>query len=493
MYRNKNFFLITFLICISCIFLVSCAQPWNQQNTYQEVEIPESEITENNQLQHTENQETQENDTNSEVIRERIESIRKRHELRDMFVSAEAYLEWWQQALWLKTLLDVYRENPNDGVVIAKIAETYYDMKRFGSSMNYYSRLPSLTEWQRDRVILLHFYNHDLRREDERESLMQELQKMNLKEQDLKYYFLSVLCVSEPTHCKERFDLYVRSLESIESEMLNNMRLALRNYESFWLSEKYLLYTYIITEWYKQWLYPLVIALWEEIINDRGQYKPAIKLVWHSFFELWKYEEAKDTLTKFHRIDDSDPWVNYMLWIIYAKTRDSVLANIFLKRALDLWYTPTLNLRRHIAYNFALIESAHNALKALENLIRLEEDFEKTDLSLAIYYHILYESYDTAIEFSLIGQELYPDDAYFYGYEWWALREVWKPMEAIEVLQSWLQAIPDNPFLYLQLVFALKESGNIDSMRLVLDTLLEWDTPAEYREIAQRERKLISH
>ena len=429
--------------------------------------------------------------SSSEIIRQRIESIRKRHELSEMLINAELYLEGWQQALWLRTLLNVYRENPSDWIVVTKIAETYYEMKRFWSSLNYYMRLPSLNERQKQRVKLLHFYSNDLTTEDWRQNLVRELKDMILEEQDLRYYMLSILCISEPQLCRDRFTAYISTLDSISSEKLNDMRLAIRNYENFWLDEDYLLYTYVITEWYKQWLYPLTVILWEQVMNERSQYKPAIKLVWHSLFELWRYEESKEILTSFHRIDDSDPWVNYMLGIIYAKTRDAVLANIFLRRALELWYTPTLNIRRHIAYNFALIESRHNLLRSLEEIINLEDDYEKTDLSLAIYYHIIFESPDKAIRFAQIGQEKYPDDAYFYGYEWWGHRELWNTQKAIEVLQNWLDVIPNNPFLYFQLVFALKESWNYDSMKLIIERILSLDITDEYREVIERERELL--
>lgn len=486
---QKSAFTSIWIIIICSIFISSCT--WLPDEVWGNAHIIESE----NQdwVQQISNEEQVVENTDSEDIRSRIERIRKRHELRDLFVSAEAYLEWWQQALWLKTLLDVYRENPEDWVVVTKIAETYLEMKRFWSALNYYRRLPSLSERQQQRVILLHFYSQDLTSQNWVESLVEGLQNMRIPEQELRYYTISALCIPEPHLCKDRFNTYISSLETIESEKLNNMRLALRNYESFWLEEDYLLYTYIITEWYRQWLYPLVVHLWEKVMSDRSRYKPSIKLVWHSLFELWKYEEAKDVLTRFHRIDDSDPGINYMLGIIYAKTRDSVLANIFLRRALELWYNPTLNLRRHIAYNFALIDSRHNLLSSLKDLIKQEEDYEKTDLSLAIYYHILYESLETAVDFSQIWQERYPDDAYFYGYEWWALRELWETQQAIEVLQNWLQALPDNPFLYLQLAFALKENENIDSMVVVLDKLLELEIPEEYREIAERERSIITN
>ena len=489
MYRYKSYFTMWWIVFFS-FFATACFPISNEnQNNYETTE--EDTINSHLDMQEITNTEEIENDR-SETVRRRIESIRKRHELRDMFISAEAYLEWWQQALWLRTLLDVYRENPEDWIVVTKIAETYYEMKRFWSALNYYMRLPTLNERQKQRVLLLHFYTQDITTDEWRNNILTSLDEIGVSEQDFEYYRLSLNCIQDNSWCLEWFQTYISTLEEITSSKLNNMRLAIRNYLSFWLDEDYLLNTYIITQWYRDDLYPLVIELWSHVMDTRETYKPVIKLVWHSLFELWLYEDSKDILTRFHRLDDSDPWVNYMLWIIYAKTRDSVLANIFLRRALDLWYTPTLNLRRHIAYNFALIESRHNLLSALKDLIQLEEDYEKTDLSLAIYYHILYESYETAIEFAQLWQEKYSDDAYFYWYEGWAHRELWNPENSIKVLQEWLTIIPDNPFLYLQLAFALKEAWNEQSMKMILDRLLALDISSEYRQIAQRERLLLS-
>jgi len=427
----------------------------------------------------------------SDIVRQRIENIRKRHELRELLISAESYLEWWQQALWLKTLLDVYRENPEDGVVVTKIAETYFDMKRFWSSINYYKRLPSLNENQKNRMLLMSFYTNDIQDLAGREGIIREIIQLWYSQEEIFYYATSIVCSISPINCKEKFQEYIAQQENIQSTKLNDMRIALRNYDNFWVNEEYLLYTYIITEWYKQELYPLVILLWNKVLNEKSDYRPALKIIGHSYFELWEYEAAKEVLTKFHQLDDSDSWVNYMLGIIYAKTRDSVLANIFLRRALELWYSPTLNLRRHIAYNFALIESKHNLLRSLRDLIELEEEYEQTDLSLAVYYHILYEEYEKAIEFSKLWQERYPEDAYFYGYEWWAHREIWNPEKAVEILQHGLEKIENNPFLYLQLIFALKEVWNTESIKLVLETLLSLDISSEYREIALKEQRLL--
>ena len=487
MLRKKVLFIVLWLTILS-FFLTSCIslEQKAENNISSQLEYESwSNLSEDEQMEEV-------HDDRSEAVRNRIESIRKRHELRDMFISAEAYLEWGQQALWLKTLLDVYRENPEDGIVVTKIAETYFEMKRFWSALNYYMRLPSLTERQKHRVILLYFYTQDITTQEWAETILQALEDLRISEQDLEYYRLSLACIHNNSQCLEPFTSYIASLDEITSTKLNDMRLAIRNYQSFGLDEEYLLHTYMITEWYRQDLYPLAIELGWKIMTTRESYKPAIKLVWHSLFELWQYNEAREVLTRFHRLDDSDPWVNYMLGIIYAKTRDSVLANIFLRRALDLWYSSTLNLRRHIAYNFALIESQHNLLSSLRDLITYEEAYEKTDLSLAIYYHILYESYDAAIEFSRLGQERFSDDAYFYGYEGWAHRELWNPESAIAVLQEWLNTIPDNPFLYLQLAFALKETWNEQSMKVVLDTLLSLDISSEYRQIAHRESLLLS-
>lgn len=427
----------------------------------------------------------------SDAVRQRIENIRKRHELRELLVSAESYLDGWQVALWLKTLLDVYKENPEDGIVVTKIAETYFDMKRFWSSMNYYKRLPSLNEYQKNRLLLMSFYTHDIEDESGREEIVREMTELWYNDEEIFYYATSIICSIYPANCKEKFEEYIVWRENIQFSKLNDMRIALKNYDNFWVQEAYLLYTYIMTEWYKQDLYPLVILLWEKVLYEKPDYKPVLKIIGHSHFELWNYEAAKETLTSFHRLDDSDPWVNYMLGIIYAKTRDSVLANIFLKRALELGYSPTLNLRRHIAYNFALIESKKNLLQSLSDIIELEEEYEQTDLSLAVYYHIFYEEYETAVELSKIWQERYPDDAYFYGYQWWAYREMWSPEKAVEILQQGLKKMEDNPFLSLQLVFALKESWNIDAMELVLEKLLSLNLSPEYREIALREQRLV--
>ena len=68
---------------------------------------------------------------------------------------------------------------------------------------------------------------------------------------------------------------------------------------------------------------------------------------------------------------------------------------------------------------------------------------------------------------------------------------MWNPEKAVEILQQGLQKIENNPFLYIQLVFSLKESWNTESMKLVLETLLNLDLSSEYREIVLEEQGLL--
>jgi hypothetical protein len=82
--------------------------------------------------------------------------------------------------------------------------------------------------------------------------------------------------------------------------------------------------------------------------------------------------------------------------VIHGNENDQVLSNIYLNKALENGYNPTINIRRQLVHNFFTLDSEENIINAFYDLIEQENDYDKSDLELAIYYYILYAQYDQA-------------------------------------------------------------------------------------------------
>lgn len=242
---------------------------------------------------------------------------------------------------------------------------------------------------------------------------------------------------------------------------------------------------YLIGAWYHNKLYPLTILLSQELLKEKPGYKPILKILAQSYYELGEYSKAREILAQYQKIDSSDADVSYMLGVIHEKLKDYVVANIHLNKALELGYTPSIAVRRQLIHNLYVLENDAGMLKAFAELIEQESTLEASDMGLAIYYHIIHESYETAQDWSKKGQALFPDNGDFYAYEGWILRENGNTQEAFSLLQHALSKDSKNPFLLLQIAYTAKESGNTAIAQVYFKKVLQeapntlWSAQAE--------------
>lgn len=489
-------FIIIVFLCIGVLwgyYIYTEAMIWKKEDSSQKNITKQEDISE---IQETEQDQAISKEEETKImIEERIMRIKKRNELKELILDAESYIEWGHNALALKTLLDISRENPDDTVILTKIAETYFDMKRFGASLNYYNRLSSLTESQRERVIFLELATLNMKDPQDLEIFQKKIWELKLSGEEIFYYTNSLICKNDSDTCVKNFEKYFSEIqvknEELSSQKLKNIQNTLINYKNFWLEENYLRNTFLISEWFKVGLYPFIIDLWEKILQEKPNYKPVLLMLGQAYFELNDFENAKKILTVYLDQWGDEPWVNYMLGVIHSESRDLVLANIFFNKALENGYTPTLNLRRSIVYNFSLLEDTKNILLSFKELIEKENDYEKTDLMMAIYTHIIYGSYKKALYFIDLWHKKYPEETRFYAYEAWALRERWDISQAIEILTQALEKQNSDPFLLLQLAYALKEENNLEDMKSVLEDILALSGNEAYKSIAKEELNLL--
>ncbi len=435
--------------------------------------------------------------TSEEIVRQKIETIKKRLALKGLIIEWDSYFRKQQLPLALKKYLEFYKKNPQDVLINEKIADTYFALRKFPSALNYYKKIQKSSPDKRIRIANTMLYSSSIDQQEERNKLLQEISTLPLTPEESFYYSNSISCVEDFHNCKVKFQEYFwfqdkNNEKKIEFSHLSHIKESIENYRNFQIDEVYLKNAYIIGAWYSDGLYPLTIFLGEKLLEEKKGYKPILKIVAQSYFKLGKYEKSRETFMKYYEQDDSDPAVAYFLGIINEKLRENVLANIYFNRALDLWYTPSIDIRRQLITNFYILKNDENMLIAFKNLIEKEQDFWEEDLGLGIYYHIINKEYAQALKWSKRWQEIFADNGNFYAYEWWILREQWKLDEAINVLNKWISIDTKNPFILINLAYTFLEQDNSSDAIEYFKKVLLYAPKSEFWLAAQKEIDTLS-
>jgi len=459
---NKRLIIVFVIICISVwIFTVGYLLPSSWDTT-----IPTSEETETGAID--ENPIKTQKEINKEIVKQKIERIKKRAAIKGLISQGDSYFEQDELTLALQRYIKAYRQSDKDPAVLEKIWDTYFELKKFKSAYNNYKELEP-TERNIDKIILSLIYAKDVSSPEKRSEIMWKLSEIDMDEQRDFYYNNALSCITDFHNCKVNYgNFFSEKVDQdgiIEPRVIKNSDLlkiqtAIQNYENFQVDQVYFKDALIIWAFFENKLYPVAIELWKRLLEEKTDYKPIIKILAESYFRLGKYEDAKTYLTQYHDIDQNDPYINYMLAVIHMQDKDYLLSNIFFNKAIELGYSPSIDARRNLIYNYFLLESEENLLGSLKDLVENEENISSHDLRLAIYYHILYERYDEAKKWIELGFSKYPENENFHGYLGWIEKEKWRHDEARVQFEKGLELESENPFLTLNMGLLEKETWN---------------------------------
>ena len=137
-----------------------------------------------------------------DAVRTKIELIKKRLADKGMILEGDSYYNNNQLSLALKKYLEFYKKNPNDPLILEKIALTYFELKKFGSSVNYLSRLPEMPQSQKELFALSLIYSLDITLPENRVKIENELKKYNYSSEEIFYYTQSLSCITDFHICK---------------------------------------------------------------------------------------------------------------------------------------------------------------------------------------------------------------------------------------------------------------------------------------------------
>ncbi len=457
-------------------------QAKDQDNTWS----TNSGVIENTWTKLEEDNENETSGIDAQKAAEEIEKLRNRLKLKWLIVKWDVYLKNEQPTLALKIYLEAYKESPEDEKIIKKIWNTYFEMEKFKEAYDYYKKIKDYGGFDKERAILTLFYSKDFNNIVDIKDVKKELKTLNLDKEETFYYENSLTCITDFHQCKKDLNTFLNENQKIENKNLLELKKAIENYQNFKTEEIYYKDALLAWAYYTNKLYPISIFIGKEILKEKNNYKPIMKIIARSQFEIWNYESSKKTLTDYYAIDESDSWVAFLLWVIDSKLHEYILSNIHLNKALELWYDPRIDVRRRLIHNYFMIWNTEKLLSEFEALVK-EENAETEDLQLAIYYHIINDDLDFAMRWAKKWMEKFPDDDMFYGYLWWILKEKNKFEEANDILKKWLEINPRNPMILLNIWYAEKLQWNTNKSIVYFKKTVKLNPEWEFWQIAQDE------
>ena len=434
--------------------------------------------------------------------KEKIVDLRKKLELKWLIITWDIHLLNKEYTIALTKYLQIIKEVPNDQNTINKIWDTYFFLKKYKQSYKYYSKIKDYKHLNKLRFINSYLYSNNLDHYNN-QNIKDELKNLNLDKTETFYYTNSINCISDLNLCKDNFENYFLNYPSIESweqntinKNLSNINKALTNYKNFNIDDT--LYKDALLNWafFENWLYPIAIKLSLDILEKKPNYKPILKIIAKSYFEVWDYLESKIYFTRLLALDDDNAEINFFIWIIYEKMHEYLLSSIHLKKSISLWYKNRINAKKRLIYNYHELWNIDKMLTTFKQIINENKDtISSEDLSLAIFYNILNNKISDAKKFTELGIKKFPLNEIFYWYIWWIkLQENNQTSlkEAEKNLKKWFEINIQNPMLNL-IYWKLEEKKWNDNLAIsYYKKTINFDNNWEFWKIAKNDLEKLN-
>jgi len=444
---------------------------------------------ENKKVEHTEETEKKEikkEDIDKESKRIKRKIILKRDSYAQKWLIQEwdAFFENNQLVLALRSYNKALKKTPWDINLIKKIWNTYFEMKKYETSLKYYKELIWTNEAENEKIILSYIYSINFENNLDISNIFKNIDELKVNSEDSFFYKTSIKCLIDRNKCISSFEEYIEKWKWNNNKNINYVKKWLENYKNLQTQKEYFKHTQVLAAIFQSKLYPISNILWDKILEKQDWYLPVLKIVAKWYYELWNYKKAKEYLKRFDKIDSKDPNVNYLLWIINIKLHEYILSNIFFNKALKLWYSPKANVSRRLIYNFYLIWNEEKMMSEFVNLIENTKNINETDYSLAIYYSLINWKTIQANKWINKALKLYPKNDNFYWYKWWVYKEAWEYDNAKRYLLLWYNINKKNPLINLNLWIVNMESWNLLKAKIYFKNTITQDSKWDFWKLA---------
>ncbi|MDC0506246.1 tetratricopeptide repeat protein, partial [Candidatus Gracilibacteria bacterium] len=266
------------------------------------------------------------------------------------------------------------------------------------------------------------------------------------------YYTTMLDCVDDFHTCKKTYQDYLSTGTGSIGNKLLSISGAISQYEDFQTDQLYFKDTLIVKSFYDEKNYPIVIDLGKKILIEQPGYRPVMKMIAQSYFELGNYNEAKQYLNDLYELDKQDPDVAYMLGVINRELGELVLSNILLNQAIKNKYTPSVFPYRFLINNYLDLDRPTQALQSFDELLSGSSgSITKDDILLASYYNIIYDNLPKAESIINSGIQAFSEEADFYGFLGWIYKEKLDFVLAMEQLEKGYELDSKNAMISLNI------------------------------------------
>ena len=496
--KNKIIFLL-FLIIIIIVWLY--IYTYNQQNIKNENIVKIEEIPIEVKIK-------TEEEIKKEEIQNKIIDFKKIVASKWLIITWDIHLQNEEYIFALQKFIKANKDTPNNPKIISKIAETYFLMKNFELAYKYYSRIENEEYIDKNYKTLSYIYSLNVNEKNLirnsswsvtgtwvvfLEEIKNTIGEFNLEKEQEFYYLNSIECINNFHNCKLNIENYFKNTEySWKNENLENIRMAINNYKNLKLNELYYKNALIIWAFMKNKNFPIAIELSNELIKEKINYKPILKILAQSSFELNKLEDANKYLLKYATLDSKSPDVSYMIWAIAQKDHDYLRSNIFLNLAIEQWYNNPEYIYRLQLYNYLILNKQNKISELFDKIIAIQEKPSFDDILLATYYNIINNNLDKAWLLSNKWIDLYPESEDFYWFKAWILIEKKDYEQALELLEKASKINPRNALIVLNLwrISKIKYDSSQKSFykakaKILFKRAIEFDS-AEIWDLAQK-------
>lgn len=435
-----------------------------------------------------------------EISKEKVDNklvlLRKRYILRWLIQKGDTYLENEQHLLALKSYLWAIKQTPDDKLITKKIGDTYYEMKKFKIAYTYYRDLLQTEIIDSKKLAITYFHILPKEKKDlDFNKIYKEIDKFNLDKEDSFFYKTSIECIFNKDTCQKKFEDYTKNYKWKNKNILF-MKKAFNDYNALQIKEQYFKDTQILAAIFKAKLYWISNILAKDILKEKTDYLPILKIIAKWNYELWKYKDAKKYLLDFNKINkeklnSDDPKVNYMLWVINIKLHEYILSNIYFIKALKSGYENKSDISRRLIYNYYLSWDNEKMLSEFKALIENSTNINSTDYSLGIYYSIISWKNIQANKWTNKAMLLFPKNDNFYGYKWWIHKEAWDLEKAESYLLKWFKINAHNPLINLNLWIIENTKWNFVKAKIYLKNTLSEDPNWEFWKFATKKLEEI--
>ncbi len=363
----------------------------------------------------------------------KINELRKKLALRWLIMKWDNNFDEWNYISALVKYLQINKELPNDKSIINKLWDVNFNLKKFNNAYKYYSKIKDYNKLDKNKAAKTLIFSLKLSKENII-FINKELKTLWLSEEELFYYKNSLACKVNYSECRKEFKNYFDKKKNslwnwtvsneIKFNELNNILKAFENYENFQLED--LNYKWALVAWafFENWLYPIAIEASKSILKEKSDYKPLIKIISKSHYELWSYIEAKINLLEYNKLVQNDNEASFFLWVIYEKLHEYILSTIHFNKAIEIWYKDKTDVYKRILYNYYELWDIDKILNTFNIMLtKNDSELKLDDYNLAIYYNIVNDNIENAKIYTKDALKKFPESEIFNWYMWWILMD----------------------------------------------------------------------